>query len=277
MLIVYNSCGKVYNCCPVGEHMQKNDLLHYLQHLGFADEEARLYLAMVEHGASTPLALSRVTGINRTKVYRVLEEMKRRGFAIEEVGDGTTAYSPAPTERIVQLLRERQRATAELTAQWTSVDSQLQQLTLSTKAATRVKYYRGREGIEQMVWNVRKAKHEVGGYTFRDLVHFVGSKFMAQFVEEFTRRNLFMRDIYGDEYLASEPIQYGWGGHVSSRYLPKKVLAIPHQMDIYDEVVTFYSWVGDEVWGTEIWNPSVAQMQKQLFELAWEKAKKSSA
>ena len=57
-------------------------------------------------------------------------------------------------------------------------------------------------------------------------------------------------------------------------YLPQSILAIPHQTDIYNEVVSFYSWNEGEVWGTEIYNAKVANMQRQLFELAWEKAKR---
>ena len=83
-----------------------------------------------------------------------------------------------------------------------------------------------------------------------------------------------MRDIYGDEYLENKPKDNNWGSSIDSRYLPRKILAIPHQMDIYDETVSFYRWVGSEVFGVEIINPIVAAMQMQLFELAWEKARK---
>lgn len=263
----------MYNCCPGDEHMQNSDLNDYLEKLGLTSEEVGIYLDLCRHGESTPLLVARRTGINRTKVYRVLEAMREKKLVSEAVGEHTTRYSAAEVGVVGELLREKQNVVAELTKDWEQTTQLLGQLAVRNEAETKIRFYRGKSGVEQMVWNVLKAKSEVVGYTFRDLAHFVGGKFMEDFVGEFKRRNLRMRDIYGDEYLASEPIQYDWEGCVSSRYLPKHVLAIPHQMDIYDEVVTFYDWVGGEVWGTEIWNPKVAQMQKQLFELAWEKAK----
>lgn len=254
--------------------MNKNDLIIYLNKLGLTKEVVEIYLDLLEHGEGTPLSISRRTGINRTKVYREIEEMAREKLLTLQIGDNTTIVSPAPMERIGAMLKQKQLAVAELSKNWSDVTESLAQIQVVQKAETRVKYYKGKEGIEQMVWNVLKAKDEIVGYTFRDLSHFVGAKFMGEFVEEFKRRNLFMRDIYGDEYLENKPTDNNWAGKISSRYLPKEILAIPHQMDIYDEVVTFYSWNEGEVWGTEIHNPKVAQMQKQLFELAWEKAKR---
>lgn len=254
--------------------MNKNELRRYLEKLGLTTQVAMIYLDLLEHGEATPLAISRRTGINRTKVYREIEEMMELKLIAQEIGDNTTKISPAPTLRIEEILKQKQLGVAELSKDWSEATNLLIQLQVTEQAETKVKYYKGKAGIEQMVWNVLKAKHEIVGYTFRDLSHFVGEKFMGEFAAEFKRRKLRMRDIYSDEYLSSKPIDNDWGGLIDSRYLPGSVLSIPHQMDVYDDVVTFYSWNEGEVWGTEIYNPKVVQMQRQLFELAWEKAKK---
>lgn len=254
--------------------MNKIELKRYLEKLGLTPDEAAVYLELLEKGEGTPLSISRLTGINRTKVYRLIEQMVESGLVVQEIRENSTMVSPAPIERVEELLKQKQGVEAELSKNWGEAAHMLSQMQVSHQAETKVKYYKGKSGIEQMVWNVLKAKNEIVGYTFRDLSHFVGAKFMDQFVFEFKRRNLKMRDIYSDEYKASEPVDSDWGGKIESRYLSGKILAIPHQMDIYDDVVTFYSWNEGEVWGTEIYNPRVAQMQKQLFELAWEKAKK---
>lgn len=250
---------------------EKQELILYLRKLGLTEEEAKIYLDLCEHADSTPLLLSRRTGINRTKVYRVLEEMMKAKLVEMEVGAKTTRVSPAPAEQLELKLQQKQRRVAELTQNWRGAQEALQQLGMTQSAETKVKYYKGKAGIEQMVWNVLATKSEIVGYTTRDLAEYVGERFMGEFVTELLRRNLAMRDIYGDEYRTNKHVQYDWGEHVVSRYVPKKILAIPHQMDIYDETVSFYHWVDNEVFGVEIINPSVATMQKQLFELAWEK------
>jgi len=254
--------------------MNKQELNSYLRKLGMTSEMAMVYLELVGQGEGTPLSISRHTGINRTKVYRLLEEMEDKKLITQEVGDNTTRVSPAPVEQLQEILRSKQTRVAELTQNWGEATLLLDQMSAEQRSETKVKFYHGKAGIEQMVWNVLKTKGEIVGYTFRDLSHFVGDKFMNDFVAEFKRRNLAMRDIHGDEYLSHQPVDNAWGKNMSSRYLPKSILSIPHQMDIYDGVVSFYSWNEGEVWGTEIYNEKVATMQKQLFELAWEKAEK---
>ncbi len=254
--------------------MNTLELQNYLIKLGLSSETSEIYLDLLEYGEGTPLSISRRTGINRTKVYRTIEHMQREKLVIQGVGAHTTTISPAPVERIEELLKQQQAHVAELSQNFNSVTSQLAQIGLSRQAETKVKYYKGKSGIQQMVWNVLSTESEIVGYTFRDLTDFVGEKFMADFVQEFKRRNLRMRDIYSDEYRENVHVDTHWGEKMDSRYLPGKILLIPHQMDIYGSTVSIYSWNAGEVWGTEIHNEKVAKMQKQLFELAWDKALK---
>jgi sugar-specific transcriptional regulator TrmB len=252
---------------------QRRILKQYFRKLGMGAEEAEIYLDLCEHDHTTPLLLARRTGINRTKVYRLIEQMATEKLVEVAVGAKTTMVSPAPLDQLGQKLQQKQRRVAELTQGWGEVQTLIAQLSSARQAETKVKYYQGKSGIQQLVWNVLSAKSEIVGYTTRDLADFVGETFMEEFVAEFLRRKLSMRDVYGDEYLDNKWTQYEWGKRVVSRYVPKKILVIPHQMDIYDGTVSFYRWVGEEVFGVEIINPDVAIMQKQLFELAWERGK----
>jgi sugar-specific transcriptional regulator TrmB len=252
---------------------QLKALTTYLRSLGFSHDEALIYVTLTEHGSSTPLQLARFTRINRTRVYRTVEGMANKKLATLEIGDHTTMISAAPLDMLEDIIRKKQQKAADLAREYPAISRVLDSLSAEQTADTKVKFYRGRHGIEQMVWNVLKAKSEVVGYTYRDLADFVGKKFMDEFAAEFVRRNLTMRDIYGDEYMRGNKDSQNWQGHIQSRYLSEKILVIPHQMDIYDDTVSFYNWQEGEVFGVEIYNPKVALHQKQLFELAWEKSK----
>lgn len=249
-------------------------LITYLRHLGLSQEEAAIYVSLTEQGGGTPLSISRVTGINRTKVYRTIETLSQSKLVNIEVREHSSRVTPVQPERLAEIVKQRQQQAAELARNYPDMERKLAELGVKSRADTKVRFYRGKQGIEQMVWNVLKAKSEVVGYTYRDLADFVGEKYMGDFAAEFVRRNLAMRDIYSDEYVKGKKSEQDWGGHIKSRYLPDKILAIPHQMDIYDDVVSFYNWHEGEVFGVEIHNEKVARLQKQLFELAWEKAEK---
>lgn len=262
---------------------EKQELKLYMRKLGMAEEWAEVYLDLVEHGESTPLLVARSTGLNRTKVYRVLEQMQKQRLVSEIVGEHTTRFVPAGPERIEEMLKAKQVMVAEVSSKWGLMGQKLEELEVAREAETKVRYYKGRSGIQQMVWNTLKASKEIVGYTHTAFEGAVGEKFAQDYYDEFYRRNLHMRDLVSESYresmrgveLAKQSYRQHphWESHIQSRYLAPQILVIPHQMDIYDGVVSFYRWEGKEVFGVEIYNPHVYQMQKQLFELAWEKGK----
>lgn len=248
----------------------------YLTDLGMTRDEAYIYVALSEHGVSTPLQLSRLTGINRTKVYRTTEELAKKKIVQIEIEEHSTRIAAVPPEQLVFMVKREQQRIAHLARDFPEIERQLNELGVHHQADTKVRFYRGKEGIEQMVWNVLKTSTEVVGYTYRDLADFVGGKFMDDFAAEFVRRNLTMRDIYGDEYVKSKKHDADWSDRITSRYLPNTTLTILHQMDIYDNVVSFYNWHEGDVFGVEIHNSKVAHLQRQLFELAWKAGKDKS-
>ena len=245
------------------------ELIGYLIELGLEREVAVIYERLVANSSMTVLELSRTTKVNRTKIYRTLEEMKLKRLVSEEIEENTTKYSPAPIERIKEMLEAKKSKVERLTNGFPEIEKMVEQMSLGVVSPTKVKFYRGKDGIKQMVWNVLRAKSEVVGYTYRDLSEFIGESYMQEFASEFVRRNLKMRDLYGENYKESKKIQYAWMGHIESKMVSDSILTIDHQMDIYDEVVSFYNWHEGEVFGVEIYNPKVAKMQRQLFELAW--------
>lgn len=263
--------------------MQINEIKKYLQKLGIGSEAATIYLDLVEHGESTPLLIARRTGINRTKVYRLVEDMQQRRLVREIRDEYRTKIEAESGERLQTILFERQAETRALTNKWGEVLGAVNQLTAKEPTGTKVRYYRGREGIGQMVWNTLKASSEIVGYTYSSFESAVGEKFVEEYYAEFYRRNLRMRDILSNNYLRSmreesqKPKTYRqhphWRTHINSRYMSEKELPIPHQMDIYDETVGIYSWYGGEIFGVEIVNPKVAEFQRTLFERTWAQAK----
>src|SRR5437868_736896 len=60
--------------------------LEYLQKLGLDELSAKLYIALSEKGSMSILDASRAIGVERTRVYRLAEQLVQKGL-IEEVAD----------------------------------------------------------------------------------------------------------------------------------------------------------------------------------------------
>lgn len=61
--------------------------------------------------------------------------------------------------------------------------------------------------------------------------------------------------------------------YFQSGYIPSALLNFNHQVDIYNNVVSFYNWHEGEVFRVEIYNDKIARMHKQLFEIVWKLGK----
>lgn len=252
----------------------------FLRTLGLTQEETKLYLTLLHHGQLTMLELSRLTEINRTKVYRTAEELCARGLAQEVIEENTTRLEAVPADRIAWLLKEQDNQLQELKNSYPQVQQYLNQVMQDQKSSTQVKFYRGQAGIHHMVWNSTKARGELLGYTYRSLASMLGEQAAEDIYEEFVVNQIHIRDMYSDHYLESigglengtSTDRPGFGELVESRYLAPDVLDIDHQIDLYNDTMAVYNWHEGEIFGVEIHNPKVIKMQRQIFEVLWQVA-----
>lgn len=84
-----------------------------LEKLGLSIKEKQVYKLILETGKIAPAFISRKTGINRTTVYSVANELKARGLIVEDLGGKTLYYLPAGDMEIEKVLEHDKRKFAE--------------------------------------------------------------------------------------------------------------------------------------------------------------------
>lgn len=251
-------------------------LLKFLSNLGISFEESQIYFTLVNQGPITVLEISRLTKISRTNVYRLVEHMAEKGLVEEQLKANKKLIVPAGPHKLELMVKEQESKADSLRKLMPELSEILATNESISQPGTKILMYRGSEGIKQMVWNTLKANKEVVGYTFRVLSEIVGKEFEELWRSEFIRKNLIFRDLISDAYTSSV-VEHNEGDkyprtNFQSKYIPPTVLNINHQCDIYNDVVSYYTWREDEIFGVEIYNKKIADTQKQLFNLAWEKA-----
>lgn len=249
----------------------------FLSRLGLTAEECQIYLALMEKGTTTAQNLSLETAIPKTTIYRRLANLEKNALVEEIVEENTTLYRAAPPELLNLLVTKKEEEAKTLRQELPEITQALLGSYGNTDSGTRVLFYRGQEGIEQMAWNTLRCKEKtLRGYSYRTFEEIVGRKFAEKFRDEFAFTGIKARDLYSAEYLKSlnEVGQHNqdWPNW-QSRYISPKILDVQHQMDTYDDVLSIYHWHNDEVFGVEIYNQAVANMQKQIFEVLWKMAR----
>ncbi len=95
-----------------------------LRQLGFAEYEARAYIALLRRSPLTGYELARLSGVPRADIYTVLRRLEDRGAVVRVDAEGAIRYAPVPPDELMGRLYSRyqgliegaRRALTELTA-----------------------------------------------------------------------------------------------------------------------------------------------------------------
>lgn len=137
----------------------KDIILEQLRLLGLGHYESRIYLELLE-GPSSHLKLAHATGINRTKVYRLAEELEKRSLITRRTDDRGTflvAADPATLEVSLVTAEEILKQQREALTQLMPALSSLQQ---GAGRAFSISTYEGIDGFKQMLWHELKTAGE---------------------------------------------------------------------------------------------------------------------
>ncbi len=79
------------------------EILNQISNLGLEEKEAQVYLALLQYSEVSILELSKTTGIPRSSMYRVVDNLKSGGFVYEvESSDTIKAIKPDSLSHLVE-------------------------------------------------------------------------------------------------------------------------------------------------------------------------------
>lgn len=249
-----------------------------LKDFGLTEEEARIYVCLADGQSKTVVELSRQTAIPRASIYDNLTKLSDKGLVETVVGHKTRFIKIAPLS-MLDLLIEKRRAEAEdLEKNLVSLKEELK-FPLMTGIVTKVKYYHGASGLQQMMWNALSAQKETVGYSEFGRIEIVGQKFLQKWVDQFHAKELSDRVItnrrpetlrYIGQYVKPKKHQLSLS---DIRILPERRAYITGDTTIYNDTFAVCYWRSGEVIGFEIENKEFVRTQKTIFETLWKQAK----
>jgi sugar-specific transcriptional regulator TrmB len=251
---------------------KRGELLRKLRSLNLGSDEAVIYLQLLKEPA-THLRLSHQTGINRTKVYRVVEQLEKRSLVTRRTDDrGTFLSASDPSALEIELVAEEERLKNQRVALG-HLTPILEALKKGEQNVFVVRTYEGDQGLKQMLWNELKAKDETlifGSGTTEELLpdrglaekHRMLSVKVGHTVRELMNQK---EDDKPPDFTAHQEFLdiYRY------RRIPQEVLPLDNQIAVYNDTVTIYHWRYNQKVGVEIINKSLSQMMRSVFEYYW--------
>lgn len=248
-------------------------LKRVFREIGLTPKHAAVYETLLTHPLSTPLSLSRKTTINRSTLYRYLEELRESGLAEYILTGKSGKYRADPHGLELYLTKEEARVT-RLKKEVPTLIKKLTDLSRQESQTSQVKYFRGGDGLKQMLWNVVRAKGEFVGLGYEDWNTSVGKAYAEKLRAKMMERGLVSREIQNDPSSEFDYTELGgtYQKYYSHRAIEPAILEIKHDTYIYDEVFAYYYHLNGEYFGVEIHNAAIAKTEKQMFEILWKMA-----
>jgi sugar-specific transcriptional regulator TrmB len=182
--------GMVVRCANRGSRaiLGAMDVKVQLQKFGLSDKQADIYLLLIERGELRIKELVEATSIPRSSVYESLKGLQALGLIEKVVQDSFATIRPYPLDSVKHHIHEQMQELESLTGELDDLQSTLQARSGSMHHTTKVRYYEGRAGARQILWNTFKATEILYVYSEWGRGQYVGMEFYRKFVAESIRR-----------------------------------------------------------------------------------------
>lgn len=211
----------------------------------------------------------------RTRVYRVLDKLERRGLVIEKFDTLGLKFTASPYNQLELLLAERQSELDSLRGTIPAIFSQLATIAGARQAESRVLYYHGIDGLKHVTWNSLRARGTLRIYEVSSsMTAFLPQKFSEKVREELVRNKILTHQLTNltkiEAYTEILGAATTWW---EPRHISPRELAIKSEVLIYNDVTALYHYLHNDIFCVEIENADLARMQAQLFDFIWRHAR----
>jgi HTH-type transcriptional regulator, sugar sensing transcriptional regulator len=239
-----------------------------LKNLGLSDNEAKVYMAMLELGSATVLEISAKAGVNRPTTYVQIESLKKMGLASTQTKGKKQLFiaeSPEQLESIIdrqkteleQKKEELQKFLPELTSLFNLSDSKPQ-----------VRFFEGKEGILKIQGEFLKSKADfIYGISDFDSVMELFPNFSSAYSSKRAQKRIPSKLIYTSskgDFLKEADKEF----LRESKYVPKDRLSLGSDITIFGDKIAIMALKG-KISGVVIEHKEMADSLRSVFELLW--------
>lgn len=248
-------------------------MLNQLKNVGLSENEAKVYIAMLELGPATVLDIASKAGINRPTAYVQIESLKKRGLVSTQTKGKKTLFIAESPNQLESML-ERENKDIELKRDEVSkVLPELMTMFSLGGQKPQVRFFEGREGLTRMQEEFLKSKDkQLYAISNLDNVFAVFPRQLNTYTSRRVEKGIRSRILYtsseGKILPDNDAVQLREAKFIDPRKLPFSA-----DITVYDDNVAIASLKGT-LSGAVITQHEIAESFRNLFGLIWNLADK---
>jgi len=241
--------------------------LAQLEEIGLKEKEAKIYIALLQHGLSSVNRLAKKTSILRTSVYDYLEILLEKGFISYTIQSGKKYFQAVNPQKIIDNFEEERKRKDQALK---NIVPELIKLQSISKQESKIEVFEGKGGMKSaMSCVLRDNPIEI-------LVHGssgVGYKLLPFYLEhwhkERVKRKIKLKIVYNDLPESKERIKKGPSLKCSEiRYMQVNHTSLTGTL-IFNNKILLTIWDLESPFAILIESDSVAETYRDNFGVLW--------
>ena len=241
-----------------------------LEQLGLTEREARVYLALLELGSGSVAEIGVKAKINRTTTYDVLEYLTRYGISSHVGDEKKKHYAAESPDNLLNYLDKKAEEFQNKSDEIKKILPELKGIFNSAPLKPKVRFYEGDEGIISMYEDSLNSKTEILSWLNTSKTYNFSADYFADYYKRRAKNGVHIKTIINDTPLSREIAKRDKVEDRESRLIDPKRMQLEPECYIYENKIAFMSL--RERFGVIIESQDIADAQRRLYELAWEKA-----
>lgn len=251
---------------------QTDNIASLLTPYGLSSEEAKIYLYLLQNGPSSALELSRNLHTARTKVYRLLDKLIARELVAQQLSSRGLKFIASHPQKFSQVLEAKKHEIEALNTSLPVLIKNLEQI-YHPQQGSKVIYYEGIDGLEQVSWNITHADKLLRVFEMEHLSDFLPKDFSENIRKKLVENKITTYDLTNKKsFPAYTNVTEMVEKYSQYRYVDPKKLKIEFETLIYNNVYCTYTYKEEKIFIVEIYNDHLANMQKSIYDFIWSEA-----
>jgi len=250
----------------------------FLSKFGLTTNESKIYLFLLEYGASIASLIGKRLNIKRVTVYPALEALLKKDLIAPFQKDKVTYFEALPPEEFVQRCKEKIARETELKREAEAVVPALKALANKRRQPVlevkgKIKYYQGLDAVKQLIYEtLEEGPNEQLCFGLNDYhTHHLWDEWKA-YTKKRASVGMSVRSLQPDTAAAKAYKKRDKSELRETRLVPHQKFPARCELNIIGDMIALFTSHGEQPTGAKIYNKDMAQVLRSLFELAWERA-----
>lgn len=254
--------------------MKNYTMREQLVYLGLSENQADVYLSLLQHGLSKASKMPQHTGLKRGLVYKVLDQLIDMGFVEKHGGEGSVAfYAPLSPTKLQQFVDTKTSQAREAQDVFDDMYGNLKSQFNLLSGKPSVQYFEGEEDVSKILDDILETDGVV--YTYADIeaveMYFsnLNNKHRKQRIEKGIIKKILLSKNKKSLAFQKKAIKESL---TEVKIIDQKYMPFNGVTEIYDNKIMYLSASKIGISAILIEDSQIAKMQKFIFEALFEKS-----